>query len=80
LQNMGSFYGATQRLSDAEPFFDQALEVLRLLSVKSPRYFPDLSMVLENLIHLYNQTGRPAQAEAARHELEAIARPQSGSQ
>jgi tetratricopeptide (TPR) repeat protein len=80
LQNMGCFYGATQRLSDAEPFLDQAFELLRLLSVKSPSYFPDLSMVLGNLIHLYNRTGRPAQAEAARREMEAIARTQSGSQ
>ncbi|HET9167720.1 MAG TPA: tetratricopeptide repeat protein [Candidatus Angelobacter sp.] len=79
LQNMGCFYGATQRLSDAEPFFDRALELLRVLCEKSPRYLPGLGMVLENLIHLYDRTGRPAQAEAARRELEAIARAQSGS-
>jgi hypothetical protein len=35
---------------------------------------------LGNLIHLNNRTGRPAQAEAARREMEAIARTQSGSQ
>lgn len=80
LQNMGSFYGGIEQLSYAEPFFDQALELYRVLCEKSPRYLPDLSMVLGNLIHLYNLTGRPAQAEAARRELEAIAPAQSSSQ
>lgn len=80
LENMGSFYGGIEQLSYAEPFFDQALQLYRVLCEKSPRYLSALSMVLKNLIHLYDLTGRPAQAEAARHELETIARAQSGSQ
>jgi tetratricopeptide (TPR) repeat protein len=80
LENMGSFYGGIEQLSYAEPFFDQALQLYRVLCEKSPRYLSALSMVLKNLIHLYDLTGRPAQAETARRELEAIARGQSASQ
>ena len=69
---LGNLYSATERPTEAEKLYLEALEVCRRLaeSVSREAYEPGVAITCNNLGILYKDTGRPAEAE--KQYLEAL--------
>jgi tetratricopeptide (TPR) repeat protein len=75
LNNLAILYRATQRMSQAETAYSEALAIRRKLAEANPdAYLPYVAMTLNNLGLLYRATQRMSQAETAYSEALAIYR------
>ena len=75
LNNLGNLYRDTQRLTESETAYQEALEIhRRLVRVNPQAYEPDVARTLNNLGNLYYSTQRFAESEAAYQEALEIRR------
>ncbi len=64
LNNLGTLYSDTTRLTEAEKVYAEALGIYRKLAATNPdAYLPDVAMTLNNLGVLYKNTTRLTEAE-----------------
>ena len=69
LNNLAILYSATQRLSDSEQAYQEALGMYRKLAQANPQaYLPDVAITLNNLGALYSATQRLSDSEQAYQE------------
>ena len=69
LNNLGELYSSTERYSEAEPLYQQALELKKRLLGDN---HPDVAIILNNLAALYGSTRRYSEAEPLYQQALAI--------
>jgi tetratricopeptide (TPR) repeat protein len=75
LNNLANLYRHTQRLTEAERAYTEALGIYReLAKANAAAHLPDVAMTLNNLANLYSNTQRHTQAESAFQEALGIYR------
>ena len=75
LNNLALLYSKTQRFTESEAMYKEALEIRRRLAKANPQaYEPDVTMTLNNLANLYSDTQRLTESEAMYKEAMEIYR------
>jgi Tfp pilus assembly protein PilF len=74
LNDLGTLYEATHRLTESKKALSEALTVRRDLAARDPAYRADVAMTLLNLGNLYGDTDRSAKAKKTYGEALTILR------